>query len=60
VYLEIISGKQRPSLLTVLRNLPIILKVKATAPSQIITSPIERGIADIGSVAIGFGPAWDW
>jgi hypothetical protein len=35
VYLQIIAGNERPPLLTLLKNLPILLKVTATAPSRI-------------------------
>jgi hypothetical protein len=33
VYLEIIAGREKPPFLTLLKNLPILLKVMVTAPS---------------------------
>ena len=35
VYLQIIAGHEKPPILTLLRNLPILLKVTVTAPSRI-------------------------
>jgi hypothetical protein len=35
LYLAIISGNERPPLLTLLKNLPMLLKVTVTAPSRI-------------------------
>jgi class 3 adenylate cyclase len=35
VYLEIIAGREKPPFLTLLKNLPILLKVMVTAPSRI-------------------------
>jgi class 3 adenylate cyclase/tetratricopeptide (TPR) repeat protein len=35
VYLQIIAGHEQPPILTLLRNIPILLKVTVTAPSRI-------------------------
>jgi hypothetical protein len=35
MYLQIIGGNERPPLLTLLKNLPVLLKVMVTAPSRI-------------------------
>ena len=56
VYLQIISGNEKPPILTLLKNLPILLKVMVTASSRIqalMTRVLENPHFDQSGINFG-------